>query len=275
MVSERRLLFVDDEPAIRLTLPVILTQEGFEVTTAATVSEGLELIQSQQFDILLTDLNIGHAGDGFMLVSAMRRLQPDATTFILTGYPDFETALEAIRKQVDDYFIKPADIRTLVSTMKERLLHPRHLRDEPTKRVSALLRENARLIAELWLAEVMADQAIRAMHLSDGRRIDQLPHLAEALAKGIEEPRDILSEDSRVEATKHGETRAHQGFSAPLLIKESRLLAKTISEVIQANLLALDLSTLVPDVLRIGIYLNALLEESLVAFERTRAARAA
>jgi len=275
MVSERRLLFVDDEPAIRLTLPVILTQEGFEVTTAATVSEGLELIQSQQFDILLTDLNIGHAGDGFMLVSAMRRLQPDATTFILTGYPDFETALEAIRKQVDDYFIKPADIRTLVNSMKERLLHPRHLRDEPTKRVAALLRENARLIAELWLAEVMADQAIRAIRLSDDQRIDHLPHLAEALAKGIEERRDILSEDSRVEAAKHGETRAQQGFSAPLLIKESRLLAKTISEVIQANLLALDLSTLVPDVLRIGIYLNALLEESLIAFERTRAARAA
>ena len=54
---------------------------------------------------LLTDLNIGGPADGFILVSAMRRVQCKAATFILTGYPDFQTALEAIRKQVDDYFV--------------------------------------------------------------------------------------------------------------------------------------------------------------------------
>ena len=43
-------------------------------------------------------------------MTAMRRCQPTAATFILTGYPDFQTDLKAIRKQVDDYLIKPADI---------------------------------------------------------------------------------------------------------------------------------------------------------------------
>jgi DNA-binding NtrC family response regulator len=88
-----RLLFVDDEPSIRATLAAILKMRGFEVTTAATVSEALQYIARQTFDVLVSDLNIGEAGDGFTVVSAMRRTQPSAATFILTGYPAFETAL--------------------------------------------------------------------------------------------------------------------------------------------------------------------------------------
>src|SRR5437773_12017466 len=119
-----RVLFVDDEAAIRLTLPVILEQQGFAVTIAASVPEALEVINHRAFDVLLTDLNIGSPADGFILVSAMRKIQPGAATFILTGYPDFQTALEAIRKQVDDYFTKPADIPTLVSTLRATVHRP-------------------------------------------------------------------------------------------------------------------------------------------------------
>ena len=67
------MLFVDDEPSIRLTLPVILRHEGSDVTVASSVPEGLDLIQREKFDILLADLNMSSAGDGFLLVSAMRR----------------------------------------------------------------------------------------------------------------------------------------------------------------------------------------------------------
>src|SRR6185312_16399705 len=85
--SKARVLFVDDEDTIRQTLPVILEQHGFEVSVAATVPEALDFINHQKFDILLTDLNIGSPADGFILVTAMRRCQPTAATFILTGYP--------------------------------------------------------------------------------------------------------------------------------------------------------------------------------------------
>ena len=63
-----RILFADDEPAIRITLPAILQQEGFEVSVAATVAEALAYINRDTFDVLLADLNIGERGDGFTLI---------------------------------------------------------------------------------------------------------------------------------------------------------------------------------------------------------------
>ena len=126
-------MLVDDEDGIRLTLETILQREGFDVSLAASVPQALEIMNRSKVDVLLTDLNIGSPADGFILVSAMRRIQPNAATFILTGYPDFQTALEAIRKQADDYFTKPADIPTLVATLRERTRSPRPFSQPPSK----------------------------------------------------------------------------------------------------------------------------------------------
>src|SRR5258708_3149753 len=124
MAEKTKILFVDDEAAIRTTLPEILSQFGFDITTAATVPEALHFVMTKKFDVLIADLNIGEPGDGLTVVSAMRRTQPTAVAFILTGYPAIETALEAIRQQVDDYLIKPADIQTMLDKSKGKLPSP-------------------------------------------------------------------------------------------------------------------------------------------------------
>src|ERR1700740_2578440 len=144
-----RLLFVDDESGIRLTLSAILQQNGFDVTAAASVPEALALIGKNRYEVLLSDLNIGEPGDGFTVVSAMRRSQPQAATFILTGYPDFESALLAIRNQVDDYFTKPAKPSTLVAAIQKQLTGPKKEHQPRTlRRVSDVLRENAQDICD-------------------------------------------------------------------------------------------------------------------------------
>src|ERR1700746_2347223 len=120
MPSRKRVLFVDDEPSIRLTLPPVLEEHGFEVPSASSVAEALVEINSSPFDALLSDLNIGEEGDGFLVVSAMRHIQPDCINLILTGYPAFETALEAIPHQVDNYLVKPADVDALVKTLRAK-----------------------------------------------------------------------------------------------------------------------------------------------------------
>jgi len=121
MPSRKRILFVDDEPSIRLTLPPVLQEHGFEVKTAASVPEALSEIQSGRFDILLSDLNIAEEGDGFQVVGAMRKVQPRCVTVILTGYPAFESAIQGIRHQVDDYMVKPTDVEALIGNLRDKL----------------------------------------------------------------------------------------------------------------------------------------------------------
>ncbi len=121
MPSRKRILFVDDEPSIRLTLPPVLQEHGFEVKTAASVSEALSEIHRARFDVLLSDLNIAEEGDGFQVVGAMRKVQPKCVTVILTGYPAFESAIQGIRHQVDDYMVKPTDVEALISNLRDKL----------------------------------------------------------------------------------------------------------------------------------------------------------
>ena len=102
MGDQPSILFVDDEDSIRLTLPPLLQSYGFGVTAAATVAEALGLISQHRFDVLICDLNIGHPGDGFTVVSAMRTHQPDALRFILTAYPAFESALKSKRQPLPE-----------------------------------------------------------------------------------------------------------------------------------------------------------------------------
>jgi DNA-binding response OmpR family regulator len=117
----KRLLFVDDEPGIRDTLPEILRRYGFRVSVAATVAEALELIQKHDFDLLLCDLNIDREGDGYEVVRAIRDVNPSCVVIVLTGYPGLETAIEGIRLSIDDYIVKPAKADTLVAQLAERL----------------------------------------------------------------------------------------------------------------------------------------------------------
>ena len=264
--AKSRVLFVDDELSIRLTLPAILEQQGFEVAVAESVPEALEIINHQAFDVLLTDLNIGSPADGFILVSAMRQIQPNAATFILTGYPDFQTALEAIRKQVDDYFTKPADIPTLVSTLRQKVHRPR-CSEPPCKRVSTVLLEKSDEIVERWLQEVSVDDRWKSISISRNEQIDCWPSLLAGLAKAIESGKTEMPAELLHCAATHGAERCKQGYTIPLLVTETRILNKVIAAVLQEDLLSMNLSTLIPDALKTGEYMEILLEESIRAFQ--------
>ena len=76
-MTGKRLLFVDDENAIRETLSIILRRYGFIVTLAASVAQALEEIEEQQFDILLCDLNIERESDGYEVIRAMQKIHPN------------------------------------------------------------------------------------------------------------------------------------------------------------------------------------------------------
>jgi len=263
---KKRLLLVDDEESIRLTLPAILDSEGFDVSVAASVPEAIHFIQNEHFDILLSDLNIGQPGDGFTVVSAMRRIQPDAATIIMTGYPDFDSALIAIRNQVDDYLTKPTDVKKLLKTLRETSLGPRYQRAETVKRISAIIRENRDGIVQQWLARQASHHEFSQLRISERERADHMPDFLLQIADCIETLVDDLGEKVVKAAKKHGASRCAQGYTIPMLLIESSILEKTIAELLQEHLLAIDISTLISDMHRLSQSINCAVEISIRAF---------
>jgi len=139
----KRLLFVDDEPNIRATLPVILRRYGFTVTVAGTVNQALKHIQDGRFDLLLCDLNIEREGDGLNVIRAMRGANPTCVNIILTAYPALETAVESIHLGIDDYITKPTNADALVAVLGEKLT-----KRPPTARVLTIANDEPAL--ETW-----------------------------------------------------------------------------------------------------------------------------
>jgi ActR/RegA family two-component response regulator len=269
VVPATRVLFVDDEPAILITFAAILKQKGFDVTTAASVPEALKLINTQQFAVLISDLNIGQPGDGFTVVSAMRRVQPEAAAFILTGYPDFESALLAIRNQVDDYFTKPADVNAMIETITQRLnlKRPGNLQ-APLRRTSEILKDNASAISDAWLAAVKQDKELALLPLSDDEREDYVPWMLAEIIGRLERVSEDTSPAAVKAAEQHGKERCKQGYSSSEMVREARLLQRLITSTMQANLLGVDLSSLIPDLVEIGESLASMLEISIRAYQQ-------
>jgi YesN/AraC family two-component response regulator len=212
-------------------------------------------------------LNIGQPGDGFTVVSAMRRTQPDCLTFILTGYPALESALQAIRSQVDDYLLKPTHIPQLVDIISDRLKNRLPRRPAALKRISAILRENTLEIALRTLEAMKKEPQFATLPLRDEERIGNLPRVIESLAEMLESPRNAQVERASLQAACwQGQTRLHQGYSIPMLASDIRLLQRSIDDIIEENLMSADLSYLMFDLKRLHESLAIQLAETLSSY---------
>ncbi len=262
-----RVLLVDDDTNISLMMPFILRQHGYDVTAVRTVSEALTQIATAQFDVLISDLNIGHPGNGFSVVSAMRWTQPTCITLILTGHPAFDSALEAMRSQVDDYLIKPADIPSLINLIERKLQNPKPSTGAATKRISQVLRENVFEITQRALKEMKSDPALGAVPITDEQRIEHTARTIEELATMLEsaEPEQATKDFIEGESMR-GARRYQLGYTIPLLAAHVRLLEDAIYGVIHEHLLSLDLSYFMLDLKRVNNSLGLYLEHTQIAY---------
>jgi CheY-like chemotaxis protein len=257
------ILFVDDEPSIRVTLPAILEQHGYRVTATATVAEAIQQISSQPFDVLIADLNIGEPGDGFTVVSAMRRIQPNCVNIILTGYPAFENALRAIQEQVDDFLVKPADIRNLVETIEKKLAKPGHLKVRRKQRLVDCLRTQSDAIVGRALKRMKEHPRLAKIAISDQERIDHIRAVIEQIVRHLEQGPQRETERP---AALHGRSRKRQGYSLSMLVDDRRAIDAVLYEVVSERLLELDLSSLLGDLARLNDSLDMQLQHSLETF---------
>lgn len=266
-MSKPRILFVDDEPGIRATLPRILEMNGFSVRAVGTVPEALRLIAEEDFDALLSDLNIGEPGDGFTVVSAMRRTHPKAWTMIITGYPAFETALNAIRMQVDDYVVKPAPAEELLERIKTMFSKRSFHESLPLKRISYIIEEHLERIVDLFVQEILDHGDMGDKFPVEGLTREEIAGDAYALSAELiamlRAPSKRFAPGAIAMARVHGRLRAEQGFTPSMVIEEVGLFRSAIFQIVQENLLTVDVSYLVADLARLGAALDLIAKEGV------------
>ncbi len=108
MTNQPRILVVDDEQNIRLTLNALLSRAGYAVTTAATGEEAVSLFAREQFDLMLVDLQMPGM-NGMEVVAKAREAGHDMIIIVLTGHGSLDSAIEGIRFGIFDYLLKTSD----------------------------------------------------------------------------------------------------------------------------------------------------------------------
>ena len=123
-------LLVDDDRATLELLGHALGLQGFDVSLAVTPKEAQHLLQSVTVDAVVTDVHFDGFEEGENVLAACRELQPNAVVILMTGYPEVEGAVSAIKRGALDYLVKPVD-PVVLGAMVHRALRERTLeRDE-------------------------------------------------------------------------------------------------------------------------------------------------
>jgi DNA-binding response OmpR family regulator len=260
-----RVLVVEDDDAVRMMLQEGLQRDGFEVVVASNVRDALSHIAAETFDVLLSDLHMPLAGDGFTLVSAMRHTHPDALTVILSGYPAVDEAMSAILSQADEIFAKPIRIGALKELIRKRLDEPHTIKRVKPESVASILERETETTIQNWLDSVEQDAELTSIPLTRIERTGHLPKLLRDLIirlrldSGLKAPISIAARD-------HGEMRLEQGYTATMVVEESRILQVSIFSTLQRNLCGVDFSKLLLDVVTIADEVDSQLKQAMFSF---------
>jgi CheY-like chemotaxis protein len=261
-----KILLVDDDEAFRSLLYAVLTSKGFTVVEAADVPTAIKLIGSETFDALLSDLHMPAPGDGLTVVSAMRHSHPKAVTLLMSAFPEMEEATKAILKQADEVLVKPMGIDALMSTITNRLTGGA-TPPQVIESVATILERETQATIEEWLEYVDADPKITIVPLDDTVRSAYLPQLFRELVHRLRNP---LPLGGRAQispaAAEHGLLRRKQGYSAAMLVEESRMLQVSIFRTLQNNLQKVDYSILLVGVMAIADEVDSQLAQQMASY---------
>jgi CheY-like chemotaxis protein len=260
-----RVLLADDDEAVRSMLQVALERDGFEVVAVGGVTDALSRIARENFDVLLTDLHMPHAGDGFTVVGAMRHTHPNAVTLVLSGYPFLDEALSAIRLQADAVLVKPIEIVSLRNLIREKLAQPAARKALPAESVATILEHDLHATIQDWMELVEHNEELTYIPLSFEGRTGHLPNLIADLVNRLRLPATKTALVS-IAARAHGDLRRKQGYTAAMVVEESRILQVSIFNTIQKNLYRVDFSKVLLDVITIADEVDSQLKQAMFSY---------
>ena len=187
MAEPARLLVVDDDENVSVTIQAVLEQEGYAVRTALTAGAARKLFNAEQFDAALLDLRLDDA-DGIEVLQELRLLQPHCSAIMLTGYASLESAVRAIRQGAYDYLMKPCDLDELKLTIARAIERGRLVRSL-NERIEELQTANATIRGFSDELQQRVDEATAELSL----RLEELGQAKRALEKTQQHRKEFIS----------------------------------------------------------------------------------
>jgi len=214
----------------------------------------------------LSDLHMPGAGDGLTVVSAMRHANPEAVTLLLSAFPEMSAAANAILLQADEILVKPMNIPDLLDAITQRLAKgPLHKRTVET--LATILERTTEVGIDDWYAEVEKEDTLTAVHLSREARCRHLPQLFRDLGRRLQAFHPLGSKELKSQsASDHGLERRRQGYTAAMMVEESRILQVTIFHTLQKNLGTIDFSVLLLGVMTIADEVDSQLSQAMKSY---------
>jgi CheY-like chemotaxis protein len=264
-LNKKRLLIVDDNDDVRAVFEEGLEAYGFEVVAAASVNDALRLISTEKFDVLLSDLHMPDAGDGFTVVSAMRHAHPQAVTLVFSGYPALQEAMAAILLEADEVLVKPVGLAAVAEIIQKKLSNPSARMSMKKERVAAILERDAECTIRDWMSKVERNEELSSVSLSYQERTGHLPLLLGDLIHRLRLAPNAKLPNSTA-ARQHGIRRREQGYTVAMAVEESRILQVSIFSTLQNNLRSVDFSSVLLDVMAIADEVDSQLKQSMLGF---------
>jgi len=123
-----RILVVDDEPHVRTMIGSTLERQGYDVQLASSGREGLDILERNAFDLVLTDI-IMQDGNGITLLDRIHAQQPQLPVVMVTAIHDISVAIDSMRRGAYDYLLKPFEREHLINTVQRALDHRQALQE--------------------------------------------------------------------------------------------------------------------------------------------------
>lgn len=115
-----RILVVDDEPDNCEYLKLILTREGYEVSTLTDPTQTLEILRSTDFHLVVLDMMMPQMS-GTEVLEQIRKIDTDIAVIVSTAYPNVDTAVASLKAQASDYVKKPLEPVEFLATVRSAL----------------------------------------------------------------------------------------------------------------------------------------------------------
>jgi len=144
-MEKMKMLLVDDEERFLSTTKKLLSRKGYDVLTASSGVEALEILRTHNIHVVILDVKMPGM-DGIETLKAIKRTYPLVEVIMLTGHGTIDSAVEGLKSGATDYLTKPADVQDLIEKAEEAFEKRQMLEDKIRVAQSRAIGKSAREI---------------------------------------------------------------------------------------------------------------------------------